>query len=88
MSIKFKSDPLGAFCQRGRKFLEAPGAISGMEFDDAVVNLKRYLLSQLHNRELAVTVGKLGPLIRNQEVDALCTLFEDILESLEQYREK
>ncbi len=69
MSLKAEYKPFEKFLQQGRNFIESPGAISGMEFDDAVVSYKRYVISQLHDEELSFKLNDLGKAVRNQEME-------------------
>ncbi|MEJ1296581.1 MAG: hypothetical protein RNU03_15595 [Candidatus Sedimenticola sp. (ex Thyasira tokunagai)] len=79
MSLKAEYKPFEKFLQQGRSFIESPGAISGMEFDDAVVSYKRYVISQLHDEELSFKLNDLGKAVRNQEMEAAATLFEEVI---------
>jgi hypothetical protein len=54
-----------------------------MEFDDAVVALKRHAHVELNNAELAESLGGFSRLIRDQEVEQLRPLFEQIVAGLE-----
>lgn len=78
MSLIHQTDPVSDFIEQGRKFIDAPGAVSGMAFDDAVVKMKRHALSQLKDEELAMALGRLARLIRDQEMDALRDAFSDL----------
>ena len=78
MSLLHQTDPVTDFVEQGRRFFDAPGAVSAMAFDDAVVKLKRHALSQLKDEKLAIAIGRLGPMIRDQELDRLRDAYRDI----------
>lgn len=79
MSLKAEYKPFENFLTQGRRFIDSPGAISGMDFDDAVVTYKRYVISQLHDEPLSIKLNALGKAVRNQEVDAAVALFEEVI---------
>ncbi|MCP4409823.1 MAG: hypothetical protein GY807_19175 [Gammaproteobacteria bacterium] len=45
--IESKKQQLRNFKASADEFLAAPGPVAGIEFDDAAVTLKRYVLTQL-----------------------------------------
>ncbi|MES9856281.1 MAG: hypothetical protein ABW166_06735 [Sedimenticola sp.] len=79
MSLKAEYKPFEVFVERGRRFIESPGAISGMEFDDALVSYKRYVISQLHDEALSFKLNDLGKVVRSQEMDRVTSLFEAVI---------
>jgi hypothetical protein len=70
------------FVRRGRRYLENPGAIAGMEFDDAAVAMRSQAGAHLQDSELATRLGQFGALIRQQKVDEVRALFDEVLEAL------
>lgn len=78
MSLKFQTDPVEDFIKHGQHFLQAPSVIAGMAFDDALVKLKRHALSALKDEELAIAIGRLGPLVRNQDMESLRAAFDAV----------
>ena len=61
--IETKEQLLASFSDKAQAFLDSPGLVSGIDFDDAAVTLKRYVLSELHDQELGSkrTVSKADP---------------------------
>ncbi|MES9879232.1 MAG: hypothetical protein ABW162_18285 [Candidatus Sedimenticola sp. PURPLELP] len=78
MSLKVAYNPFEAFVKRGDAYVEKPGVVNGIEFDDATVALKRHVISQLHDEELALKLNRLGELIRKQHNEEIPALFEEI----------
>ena len=85
MSLLNPQNPIDIFIQSGRSYLQSPNAITGIEFDDAVVALKRHSLVQLDDHELHTMLGKFGGLIRNQVIDEISSLFEETENYLNRY---
>jgi len=79
MGLKTDYNPYEAFVTKGRTFIESPGVISGIEFDDAIVAYKRFVLSQLHDESQALKLNELGKCVRAQDVDRVSTLFDEIV---------
>ena len=69
--IETKEQVLAAFQNTARSFFDDPGLVSGIDFDDAAVTLKRYVLSELHNVELGSRLAGVPKLIRQLDVDTL-----------------
>ncbi len=83
MSLLKPADPVEIFTRCGSRFLESPDPVNGIEFDDAVVALKRHAYVVLDNSELADTLGQFSRLIRDRQVEQLRPLFEQVVGSLE-----
>jgi hypothetical protein len=81
--MSLSTEPVQRFIQRGRRFLENPDVLSGLEFDDAVVVFKRYVQDDLKAPELAYMLGDFASLIRALDSEALKPRFEAVLERLE-----
>ena len=69
--IETKEQVLTAFQNAAKTFFDDPGLVSGIDFDDAAVTLKRYVLSEMHNVELGSRLAGVPKLIRQLDVDAL-----------------
>ena len=69
--IETKEQVLTAFQNTAKTFFDDPGLVSGIDFDDAAVTLKRYVLSEMHNVELGSRLAGVPKLIRQLDVDAL-----------------
>ena len=83
MSLLAQTDPVMAFIQAGQRFIEAPGAISGMTFDDASVCLKTHVRTLEDNEDLTLMLNRLVPMIRQQDMEPLKSLFDEIRVLLE-----
>ena len=62
--IESKQQVLDAFFQAARSYLADPNAVSGIDFDDATVTLKRYVLTTMQDMELASMLARFQKLIR------------------------
>ena len=69
--IETKEQVLRRFRETARDFFADPGLISGIDFDDATVTLKRYVLSELHDVGLGSRLAGLPRLIRELDVTTL-----------------
>jgi hypothetical protein len=69
--IESKEQLLGNFIEKAQAFLAAPSPVTGIDFDDAAVTLKRYVLTEMHDQETASTLARFQKLIRQLEVDTL-----------------
>lgn len=69
--IETKQQVLTRFHETARDFLANPGLVSGIDFDDATVTLKRYVLSELHDVALGSRLAGLARLIRELDVATL-----------------
>lgn len=69
--IESKEQLLGNFLEKAQAFLTAPSLVNGIDFDDAAVTLKRYVLSEMHDQETASILARFQKLIRQLDVDAL-----------------
>lgn len=85
MSLLNPQNPIDIFIRSGKNFLQSPSAGAGIEFDDAVIALKRHSLVQLNDHKLSAMLGKFGSLIREQAIEQLSTLFEETEEYLKKY---
>ncbi|OQX30374.1 MAG: hypothetical protein B0D96_08045 [Candidatus Sedimenticola endophacoides] len=71
--------PYESFLASGHAFFEAPGVMSSMEFDDAVVVYKRYVNSQLHDEAMGFKLNDLGACVRKLDVEGARALFKEIV---------
>jgi hypothetical protein len=83
VSLINQLDCIEIFLQSGERFLASPDPINGMEFDDAVVALKRHAHVVMKDAELAAQLQPLGRMIREREVQALQPLFDALRQRLE-----
>ena len=80
--IETKQQVVENFSARAHAFLGEPNLIHGIAFDDAVVSLKRYVLTELHDQELASLLGRFQKLIRAMDTATLETLIADVEQRL------
>ena len=83
MSLLNQANPIEIFSRCGERFLASPSPISGMEFDDAVVALKRHANVALGDEQLAASLAPFARLIRDQEIETLRPLFEALRDRLQ-----
>ncbi|HOP16260.1 MAG: hypothetical protein KDI22_03520 [Gammaproteobacteria bacterium] len=76
--IETKEQLLASFSEKAQSFLDNPGLVSGIDFDDAAVTLKRYVLSQLHDQALGSKLAQFPKLIRQLDVATLTGLVAEI----------
>ena len=76
--IETKEQLLASFSDKAQAFLDSPGLVSGIDFDDAAVTLKRYVLSELHDQELGSKLAQFPKLIRQLDVSTLAALITEI----------
>ena len=76
--IESKEQVFNGFRDKARAFLASPSLLTGIDFDDATVTLKRYVMSELHDQELASTLGGFQKLIRQMDVARLTALVTEI----------
>ncbi len=81
--IETKEQVLAAFQNTAKRFFDAPGLVSGIDFDDATVTLKRYVLSEMHNVELGSRLAGVPKLIRQLDADALRREVSEIVAAIE-----
>lgn len=80
--IESKEQVMQAFRTSAQAFLAQPGAMTGIDFDDATVTLKRYALTEMHDQDLASLLGGFQKLIRNLDVATLTELIGRVEEKL------
>ena len=80
--IESREQVLKSFREKARAFLSDPNLIAGIDFDDAAVTLKRYVLSELHDQELGSTLARFPKLIRQLDVDSLSDLIAEVEQRL------
>jgi hypothetical protein len=83
MLIDTDYNPKNSFFDAGNNYLSNPGAMEAIDFDDAVVVMKRYAISTMKDQELGMTLSKFGPLIRDQNIDEIRQLFEQVTQDLD-----
>lgn len=76
--IETKQQVANAFQAAAEAFLSQPNAMTGIDFDDAVVALKRYALSELKDQELGSELARLPKLIRALDVASIASLVDDV----------
>jgi len=76
--IESKGQVLGDFRAKAQAFLAQPNVGTGIEFDDATVTLKRYVLSVMHDEQLGSLLARFQKLIRKLDVDALSGLVAEV----------
>jgi len=76
--IESKEQLLGNFRDKAAAFLAAPNLVNGIDFDDAAVTLKRYVVSVLNDQELASTLTRFQKLIRQLDVATLRDLVSQV----------
>lgn len=86
MSLLNPQNLIDIFIQTGRDFLQAPGPGTGIEFDDAVIALKRHSLVHLNDHELSGMLEKFSRLIREQATDQISCLFDETETYLKKYQ--
>ena len=57
--LESKTQVVDDFRAKANAFLDEPGLNNGIEFDDATVTLKRYVLSELHDQALASLLARI-----------------------------
>lgn len=82
--IESKEQVVENFRARAQAFLTEPNLMTGIDFDDAAVTLKRYVLTELHDQELASVLARFQKLIRGLDVDALAPLVAEVEAALEE----
>ncbi|MGB5201465.1 MAG: hypothetical protein WBN68_06120 [Sedimenticolaceae bacterium] len=80
--IETKQQVVGNFSVRAHAFLGEPNLIHGIAFDDAVVTLKRYVLTELRDQELASLLGRFQKLIRAMDTATLNALVVEVEQRL------
>jgi len=80
--IESKQQLVENFRARAQAFLANPSPLNGIEFDDAAVTLKRYVLSELHDQALGSTLARFQKLIRAADVVALQELLAQVEDTL------
>ena len=85
MSLLNPQNHIDIFIQSGKAFLQSPNAGTGIEFDDAVVALKRHSLVHLNDQELSAMLTKYSKAIRDLDTELLSSLFTETEEYLKRY---
>ena len=80
--IETKQQVVGNFSARAHTFLGEPNLIHGIAFDDAVVTLKRYVLTEMRDQELASVLARFQKLIRAMDTATLNALVVDVEQQL------
>ena len=80
--IETKQQLVGNFSACAQAFLGEPNLVHGIAFDDAVVTLKRYVLTELHDQELASMLARFQKLIRAMDDATLNALVADVEQRL------
>ena len=82
--IESKEQVLENFRVKAQAFLSEPNLMTGIDFDDATVTLKRYVLTELHDQDLASMLARFQKLIRGLDVAALAPLVAEVEAALEE----
>jgi hypothetical protein len=80
--IESKEALFDNFMRLATQFQQAQDPITGIDLDDAIVKLRRYLLSREQNETLAGQLYDLGKLVRKRDMDAYGELLEGIRAAL------
>lgn len=76
--IETKEQVLSDFSEKARAFLDDPNLMSGIDFDDASVTLKRYVLTELKDVALGSRLAEFPRLIRALDVETLKGLVAEV----------
>jgi len=80
--IESKEQLVSDFRGKAEAFFAEPGLITGIDFDDAAVTLKRYVLSELRDQELGSRLAQIPGLIRRLDVGSLRDLVAEVDQAL------
>lgn len=80
--IESKQALVERFLQLASEFEVSQNPVTGINLDDAMVALKRYLLSEEKNQELASALGRLGKLVRSRDMTSYCSELAQIRQAL------
>lgn len=69
--IESEEQLLGDFREKAEAFFASPNPLTGIDFDDATVAFKRYVVSVLGDQALASLLASFQKPIRQLDVDAL-----------------
>ena len=76
--IESKTALVEKFMRLATQYQQSQDPVTGIDLDDASVHLKRYVLSQEHNKELAGYLQELARVIRSRDMDAYAALLKQI----------
>ena len=82
MSLLNPTNAIDLFISTGSGFLQNPSIQNGLDFDDAIVALKRYNSLQLKDHALTTTLNQLARLLREQDIETLTPLYEQVVAAL------
>ena len=80
--IESKTQLIEDFRNKAHAFITEPGLTKGIDFDDAAVTLKRYVLSELHDQKLASLLARFQKPIRALDTATLGELMRQVEERL------
>jgi hypothetical protein len=80
--IESEEQLLGDFRAKAEAFFASPNPLTGIDFDDATVAFKRYVVSVLGDQALASVLASFQKPIRQLDVDALRELLARVEERL------
>ena len=66
--IESKEALVGRFLRLAEQFEASQNPVTGIELDDAMVALKRYILSVENNQDAASLLNRLGKLLRSRDM--------------------
>lgn len=76
--IETKQQVVSVFRAQAHAFLEQPAFTTGIDLDDATVTLKRFVLTEMKDQELASLLGRFAKLIRALDTGALRELVAEV----------
>ena len=71
MTLESEKDPVSSFVSCGEAYIANPGVMAGLALDDALVVLKRHLMTELGEHTLIDQLNVLGKSLRNQDTVAI-----------------
>jgi hypothetical protein len=76
--IETKEQVINDFRAKAQAFLDGPGLMTGIELDDAVVTLKRFVLTELRDQALGSILATMPKMIRQLDVTGLRARVDEV----------
>lgn len=76
--IESKEMLVERFLRLSARFQESPDPVTGIDFDDAVVTLKRYVISHMKNEQTGMMLGRFQKLIRAGDRTSVSELTREV----------